>query len=109
MAYDEILAERVRDHLADNPEIIEKKMFGGIAFMLSGNMAVGISKDELMVRTGPDRYEEAINTPGVRDFDMTGRRMKGWVLVAPDQLSTDKGLDAWVSLGLDFAGSLPPK
>ena len=86
MAYDEILAERIRDHVADNPDIVEKKMFGGIAFMLSGNMAVGISNDELMVRTGPDGYEDAITRPGVRDFDMTGRRMRGWILVAADQL-----------------------
>ena len=109
MAYDEVLAERVRDHLADNPEIIEKSMFGGIAFMLSGNMAVGISKDELMVRTGPDRYDDAIVKTGVRDFDMTGRRMRGWVLVAPDQLATEEDLGNWIGVGLDFAGSLPPK
>ena len=109
MAYDEALADRVREHLEGNPEIVEKKMFGGVAFMLSGNMAVGISKDELMVRTGPDRYEEMIALSGVRDFDMTGRRMKGWILVAPEELAEDKGLADWIDVGLDFAGSLPPK
>ena len=109
MAYDESLADRVRDHLADNPEIAEKKMFGGVAFMFSGNMAVGISKDELMVRTGPDQYEKAMTQPGVRDFDMTGKRMKGWILVAPEELAEDESLAAWVDVGLDFAGSLPPK
>lgn len=109
MAYDEGMADRIRDHLGVGPEIVEKKMFGGIAFMLSGNMAVGISGDELMVRTGPDGYADAIAKPGVRDFDMTGKRMKGWVLVASDQLAEDNGLGEWLDVGLDFAGSLPPK
>jgi TfoX/Sxy family transcriptional regulator of competence genes len=109
MAYDQALADRIRDRLGNGPEIVEKKMFGGTAFMLSGNMAVGISGDELMVRTGPDAYSDAIAQPGVRDFDMTGKRMKGWVLVASDQLTEDKGPADWLEVGLDFAGSLPPK
>ncbi|MGI9610611.1 MAG: TfoX/Sxy family protein [Acidimicrobiia bacterium] len=109
MAYDEGLADRVRDQLGPNPEITERKMFGGIAFMISGNMAVGISKDELMVRTAPEDHEQLTAEPGVRDFDMTGKRMKGWLLVAPEKLSDDAQLADWVETGLDFAGSLPPK
>lgn len=109
MAYDEALADRVRERLGDNPEISERKMFGGIAFMLSGNMAVGVSKEDLMVRIDPDDQDEALAQPGVRVFDMTGRPMKGWILVAPEATEEDNGLQKWIDAGLDFAGSLPPK
>ncbi len=109
MAYDEALADRVREKLSENPEIRERKMFGGIAFMLSGNMAVGVSKDDLMVRIDPDDQDEALAEPGVRVFDMTGRSMKGWILVAPEAIDEDSGLQRWIETGLDFAGSLPPK
>jgi TfoX/Sxy family transcriptional regulator of competence genes len=109
MAYDEALASRVRETLGDNPEISERKMFGGIAFMLSGNMAVGVSKDDLMVRIDPDDQEEALAQRGVRVFDMTGRPMKGWILVAPEATEDDADLLRWVEAGLDFAGSLPAK
>ena len=109
MAYDEALATRVRESLGENPEINERKMFGGIAFMLSGNMAVGVSKDDLMVRIDPDDQDEALAQPGVRLFDMTGRPMKGWILVAPEATEDDTDLLRWVEAGLDFAGSLPPK
>ena len=109
MAYDEALASRVRETLGENPEITERKMFGGIAFMLSGNMAVGVSKDDLMVRIDPDDQDEALAQSGVRVFDMTGRPMKGWILVAPEATEDDADLQRWVEAGLDFAGSLPPK
>ena len=109
MAYDEALAGRVRERLSDNPEISERKMFGGIAFMLSGNMAVGVSKDDLMVRIDPDEQDEALAQPSVRVFDMSGRPMKGWILVAPEATEEDSGLHRWIEAGLDFAGSLPPK
>ena len=109
MAYDEALADRVRERLGDNPEITERKMFGGIAFMLSGNMAVGVSKEDLMVRIDPDDQDEALAQPGVRVFDMTGRPTKGWILVAPEATGEDNGLQKWIDAGLDFAGSLPPK
>ena len=110
MAYDDALASRVRESLGDNPDITERKMFGGIAFMLSGNMAVGVSKDDLMVRIDPDDQDDALAQPGVRVFDMTGRRpMKGWILVAPEATEDDDALLRWVDAGLDFAGSLPPK
>lgn len=109
MAYDEILADRIRDRLATEPGIDEKKMFGGIAFMCNGNMAVGVSGNELMVRVGKDQHSEATSNPGVRDFDMAGRTMKGWVLVSPETVSDDAGLDDWIHRGLQFAHTLPAK
>jgi TfoX/Sxy family transcriptional regulator of competence genes len=84
-------------------------MFGGIAFMLSGNMAVGVSKEDLMVRIDPEDQAEALARAGVRPFDMTGRPMKGWILVAPDVTAEDSDLAEWINRGLDFAGTLPPK
>ena len=84
-------------------------MFGGVAFLLDGNMAVGLSGDELMVRVGPDRSDEALARPHTRPFDMTGRPMKGWILVAPDALGSERELADWVSEGVAFACSLPPK
>lgn len=109
MAYDEALAARVQEVLGDNPEISERKMFGGIAFMLSGKMAVGVSGDELMVRIDPDDQELALARPAVRPFDMTGRPMKGWILVGPEVIAEDGDLEQWINLGLDYAASLPPK
>ena len=109
MAYDEALASRVRETLSDNPEISERQMFGGTAFMLSGNMAVGVRKDELMIRIDPDDHDEVLAQPGVRISDMSGRPMKGWILVAPEAIEDDTDLQRWVEAGLDFAGSLPPK
>jgi TfoX/Sxy family transcriptional regulator of competence genes len=109
MAYDEALAERVREQLAPQPGLTEKAMFGGLAFLLDGNMAVGLSGDELMVRVGPERADEALARPHTRPFDMTGRPMKGWILVAQDALGEDGELADWVGEGVAFARSLPPK
>ena len=109
MAYDEHLAQRVREQLAPQPGLAEKAMFGGVAFLLDGNMAVGLSGDELMVRVGPDRSDEALARPHTRPFDMTGRPMKGWILVASDALDGEPELADWVSEGVAFARSLPPK
>jgi TfoX/Sxy family transcriptional regulator of competence genes len=109
MAYDEALAERVRAQLAAEHGLAEKAMFGGIAFLLDGNMAVGLSGDDLMVRVGPEGSEQALAQPHTRPFDMTGRPMKGWILVGPDALRDDAALASWVSQGVDFARSLPPK
>lgn len=109
MAYDETLAARVRDLLSGSEELAEKKMFGGIAFLLSGNMCCGVNRDELIVRLDPDQTEEALEDPHVRLFDMTGRPMKGWLLVAPGGVSADDDLRVWVGRGADFARSLPPK
>jgi hypothetical protein len=110
MAYDQDLAHRIRDQLADEHGVTEKAMFGGLAFMLRGNMAVGISSGaELMVRLGADATDSALARPHTRMFDMTGRPMKGWILVAPDGIKTRRQLGAWVSRGVEFARTLPPK
>ncbi|MEV5910980.1 TfoX/Sxy family protein [Streptomyces chartreusis] len=109
MAYDEGLAQRIRERLGGRTEITEKRMFGGIAFLVHGNMAVGVSGDDLMVRVGPDGTEAALARPGTRIFDMTGRPMKGWILVAGDALAEDYVLGAWIEEGRAFAAGLPPK
>ena len=109
MAYDEGLAQRVRDLLEGHPGYVEKKMFGGVGYMLRGNMACGVNKDDLIVRVGLDRYEEALTQPVARVFDMTGRPMKGWVVVEPQGVEEDEDLEGWVQQGVDFALTLPPK
>lgn len=109
MAYDEGLTERIRMVLSDRPGLVEKKMFGGVGFMLQGNMACGVNKDDLIVRVGPERYGEAVIRPYAKEFDMTGRPMKGWVVVTPPGYENDEDLDSWVEEGVEFALSLPPK
>jgi hypothetical protein len=109
MAYDEYLAQRVRDVVGDDSGIDEKKMFGGLAVLLDGNMAVGVSGDELMVRVGVDAFDEALTNNGVRPFDMSGKRMNGWILVGGEGIAEDDALERWVAVGMLFAGSLPPK
>ncbi len=109
MAYDEPLAERVRSALRNESGVVEKKMFGGIAFMLDGNMACGIIGDEIMVRVGPDSYEDALSRPHARPMDFTGRPMRGLVYVARPGFESDPDLAAWVESGASFARSFPPK
>jgi hypothetical protein len=110
MAYDEDLANRVREQLAGEDGVTEKQMFGGLAFLLHGNMAVGLSSGgELMVRLGPDATDDALARPHTRLFDMTGRPMRGWILVAPEGVATKRQLGAWVRRGVDFARTLPAK
>jgi TfoX/Sxy family transcriptional regulator of competence genes len=109
MAYDEGLAQRVRDVLGERPGLLERKMFGGIAFMIRGNMACGVREDRLIVRVGPVDYERAVMEPHTRPFDLTGRPMTGWVVVVPEGYESDDDLRAWVEQGLDFALTLPPK
>ena len=109
MAYDEELAERIRRALAGRQGVSEKKMFGGIAFMLRGNMCCGIVGDELMVRVGPGRFQEALAEPHARPMDFTGRPMRGMVYVTPEGCRTDEALKRWVEQGLNFAATLPPK
>ena len=89
MAYDHDLADDIRAHIGDHPALSEREMFGGIAFMIGGNMAVGVSGDELMVRVGKEAHDEAVAKPGARTFDMSARPMKGWISVAPDGLTGD--------------------
>lgn len=110
MTYDNELAHRIREQLADEQGITEKSMFGGLAFLLDGNMAVGISNGgELMVRVGPDASDEALARPHTRIFDMTGRPMKGWILIAAEGFATKRQLGAWVWSGVAFARTLPAK
>jgi hypothetical protein len=109
MAYDEHVAQRIRDIVGDEPGIDEKKMFGGLAVLLDGNMAVGVSGEELMVRVGADAFDEALTHVGVRPFEMSGKRMKGWILVGGHGIAEDEDLHYWIGIGMDFAGSLPPK
>ncbi len=109
MAYDEGLAERVREVLSVREDIAEKKMFGGLSFLLDGNMAVGVIGEELIVRVGPHDYDEALTHEHTRAFDFTGRAMSGWVVVGPEGFEEDEDLTDWVLRGVGFAGSLPPK
>ena len=109
MAYDEGLEQRIREQLEEMPGAIGKKMFGGICFMVQGNMACGVHKNSLIVRVGPEQHENALVQPHTRIFDITGRPMKGWVLVMPDGFESDSDLKHWIERGVDFALSLPPK
>jgi TfoX/Sxy family transcriptional regulator of competence genes len=107
--YDEGLAERLRECFADRKDVAEKKMFGGIAFMVSGHMCCGVINDTLMARVGPDRYAAALKHPHARKMDFTGRPMKGLVYVAPEGFESDSDLADWVRLSLDFVATLPAK
>ena len=109
MAYDEALAARIRTAFEGQPGVAEKKMFGGVAFMVDGNMACGVTSDELMVRVGPDNYEDALSRPHARPMDFTGRPMRGMVYVSRPGFQPDQDLAAWVESGASFARSLPPK
>ena len=103
------LADAVRAALADAKHLREVKMFGGIGFLLNGNMLVGVWKDSLIARIGPDAYEEALLEPHVKEFDITGKPMKGWVLVEPEGVEDDDTLTAWVERATKFVGTLPAK
>jgi TfoX/Sxy family transcriptional regulator of competence genes len=109
MAYDDALAEAVRSDLRRYDGVTERAMFGGIAFMVGGNMAVGVTEDDLMVRVGRDAHDEALSLPGVSTMSMGERGMKGWVRVTADGMESDDALSEWVDRGVGFARSLPPK
>lgn len=109
MAFSESLAQRVRDVLYPLTTAEEKKMFGGIAFMINGNMTVGVNKDDLIARVGLEKYEDALRKPGVDLFKPTGKPMAGWVTVAPDGLRTDEDFRYWIELALEFVKTLPAK
>ena len=109
MAFDEGLAQRVREVLDHRPDLREKKMFGGIAFLSSGNMLVGVIGDELICRVGPEAMDDALAEPGARVFDLTGRPMGGWVLVTGEAVSEDDDLVQWVERADRFVRTLPPK
>lgn len=109
MPYNVQLASRIRAQLADQAELTEIKMFGGIGFMLRGNMACGVIGDEMCVRVGPEGHAQALALPGARPFDFSGRPMEGWVFVSDSGLRTEGEFQAWVRRGAEFALSLPPK
>ncbi len=109
MAYDETLAQRMREVLADEPGVVEKKMFGGLAFMVRGNMCCGIVKDELMLRVGKDLFDEAMARPHSRVMDFTHRPMPGMVYVEKPGFASDGDLKDWIDLSLRFVNTLPPK
>jgi hypothetical protein len=109
VVYDRGLAERIRDLVGADALLAERTMFGGLCFLSQGNMCFGILGDELLVRVGRDAYDEALGRPHARQMDLTGRAMRGMVLVEPDGFTEDEDLQAWLGRGLAFADSLPPK
>jgi hypothetical protein len=109
MAFSEALAARIRQRLARRKNVEAKNMFGGVGFLLNGNMLVGVWKDSLIVRLGPDEGNEALKEPHVREFDITGKPMKGWVLVEPEGVEGDDQLAGWIDLAVKFVEALPKK
>ena len=109
MAYNEAIVERLRTVYAGREDVVEKKMFGGIAFMFNGHMSVGVNGDDLMVRVGPDLYDHALAQPHARQMDCTGRSMNGFVFVDQAGISNGSGLETWVRLSEQFVRQLPPK
>lgn len=109
MAYSESLAKRIRQALASTSGVAEKKMFGGLCFLLHGNMFVGIVKDDLMVRVGPESYDESLCRPHARPMDFTGRPMKGYVFVGPAGCRTTTAVAGWIERGVEFVSQLPRK
>ena len=109
MPYSKLLADRIRHHLGCHKGFEEKKMFGGVGFLLDGNMCVGVWKESLVARLGPDQAARALKEPYVGEFDITGRPMKGWVLIAPEGLDPDRQLNAWIERAMSFVETLPEK
>jgi TfoX/Sxy family transcriptional regulator of competence genes len=109
MAYDEGLAQRLRELFADRTDVVEKKMFGGIAFMVSGNMCCGVVGEELMARVGPEQYEDALKQPYAREMDFTGKPMNGFIYVGIQGFALDKDLAPWVERCEQFVSTLPEK
>ena len=107
MAFSTALAERIRQRLARRKNVEEKKMFGGVGFLLNGNMLVGVWKHSLIARVGPDNYDDAFLEPHVREFDITGKPMRGWVLVEPAGVEDDDQLKDWIERAVKFVGKLP--
>ena len=109
MAFDEALAARIRKQLGKRKGIAEKKMFGGLAFLLNGNMSVGVHADAMIVRLDPEASAKALKQKHTRVFDLSGKPMKGWVLVDPGGTKSDAALAEWVAMGVSYAASLPTK
>src|SRR5260221_12104861 len=109
MAFDETLAARIRQVLVRKKGMTEKKMFGGIGYLLNGSLLVGVWKDSLIARLGPKQAEAALEEPHVGEFNITGRAMQGWVLVAPQGVEDDDQLKDWIQQAVKFVGKLPAK
>lgn len=111
MAYDQELAGRIQNLLFElrPPGLVWKKMFGGVCYLVQGNMACGVHKDKLIVRVGPQKYQEALARPHTTHFDITGRPMKGWVMVGSEGHEAEDILKGWIQEGVDFALTLPAK
>jgi len=109
MAFDPDLAQRVRDVLAGRPGVTERRMFGGLAFLVDGRMFIGIRNASLMARVGPERHDDALAMPHVRVMDFTGRPMKGYVYIDPPALSAERDLKAWVGWCVGYVAGLPAK
>ena len=110
MAYDEDLANRIRELIAGDPDVTEQRMFGGLAFLVGGNMSVAASgQGGLMVRVDPDESAALVDQPHALPFEMRGRRMQGWLRVDPEGVRTKRELEPWVRRGVAYARSLPPK
>ncbi|HEV3408538.1 MAG TPA: TfoX/Sxy family protein [Gaiellaceae bacterium] len=110
MAYDEALADRIRELLGGEPDLTEKKMFGGLAFLVGGNMAVAASgQGGVLVRVDPAESDTLVETTNARPMEMRGREMKGWLRVDADDVRTERDLARWVERGVTYARSLPAK
>ena len=109
MAYDEGVAQRIREYLGSRDDVVEKRMFGGLAFMIAGNMCCGVIDDRLMVRVGLDAYEQALAQPHVHEMDFTGKPLRGLVYVWPDGFAEDGDLCDWIERGLSFVDTLLTK
>ena len=109
MSYDEGLAERIRDQFIECDDVVEKKMFGGLCFMMSGHMCCGIVKDKLMARVGPEKYEACLKNNNATKMDFTGKAMKGLVYVTSDGYESEEDLEQWLKLCRNFIETLPPR
>jgi hypothetical protein len=109
MAFNQALAARIRDALGRKKSVEEKKLFGCVGFLLHGNILVGVWKDSLIARLGPDEGDLALLEPHVREFNITGRAMKGWVLVGPEGVHDDEQLTGWIQRAVQFVGTLAAK
>ena len=109
MPYNEILSARIRTILRSIPHLEEKKMFGGVGFLVNGNLACGVHKDDMIVRVGPEKYDAALARPHAHIFDFTGRPMAGWIMVDAQGCAREADLKSWVKQGLAFAHTLPAK
>ena len=109
MAYSDELVKRLRKLFQNRTDVVEKKMFGGLTFMAQGHMCCGVAGEDLMVRVGPDQYEDSVLLTHARPMDITGRSMKGFVFVGPSGLKSDNDLKDWVDKGIKFVSTLPPR